>query len=181
MVSIKKLDIYKTMKAKSSVYPAVMIGALFGLVVLVLGAMQFSVSIEPQPTPTVSPENFVPPPVAVPSATPSINQVRSPASKMAGVPGALILSNKTDLPVRVALLARGKAVEPAHWDFAPLEGSKEGLILSLPKGNFKLEKGDILVAFAQDGSGQYWGPYVVGESDAPIWDRKLLRWQLTLQ
>ena len=162
------------MKAKSSAYPAVMIASLFGLVVLVLGAMQFSVSIE-QP-PTVLP---VPP---VPSATPIGKKLGAPIAKMAGVPGALILSNQTDLPVRVALLARGKkAVEPAHWDFAPLEGSTEGLVLSLPEGNFKLEKGDVLVAFAQDGSGQYWGPYVVGESDAPIWDAKLSRWNLTLQ
>ena len=174
MIRINKLDIYKTMKAKSSAYPAVMIASLFGLVVLVLGAMQFSVSIE-QP-PTVLP---VPP---VPSATPTGKKLGAPIAKMAGVPGALILSNQTDLPVRVALLARGKkAVEPAHWDFAPLEGSTEGLVLSLPEGNFKLEKGDVLVAFAQDGSGQYWGPYVVGESDAPIWDAKLSRWNLTLQ
>lgn len=92
------------------------------------------------------------------------------------------MSNQTDVPVRVALLARGPgAVEPAHWDFAPQEGSKEGLILSLPAGNFKLKKGDILVAFAQDGSGYYWGPYVVGESDAPVWDKKLSQWQLTLK
>ena len=180
MVSIKKLDIYKTMKAKSSAYPAVMIASLFGLVVLVLGAMQFSVSIEQQ-QPIASPENIVPP-RAAPSATPTAKKTGAPTSKIAGVPGALILSNQTDLPVRVALLARGKqAVEPAHWDFAPLEGSTEGLVLSLPEGNFKLEKGDVLVAFAQDGSGQYWGPYVVGESDAPIWDAKLSRWQLTLQ
>jgi hypothetical protein len=178
MVSIKKLDIYKTMKAKSSAYPAVMIASLFGLVVLVLGAMQFSVSIEPQPT--ESPKTVVP--RTVPSATPAVKKPGVSTAKVAGVPGALILSNQTDLPVRVALLARGKqAVEPAHWDFAPMEGSTEGLVLSLPEGNFKLEKGDILVAFAQDGSGQYWGPYVVGESDAPIWDAKLSRWQLTLQ
>ncbi len=174
MIRINKLDIYKTMKAKSSAYPAVMIASLFGLVVLVLGAMQFSVSIQPQAT--VLP---VPP---VPSATPTGKKLAAPIAKMAGVPGALILSNQTDLPVRVALLARGKkAVEPAHWDFAPLEGSTEGLVLSLPEGNFKLEKGDVLVAFAQDGSGQYWGPYIVGESDAPTWDAKLSRWNLTLQ
>lgn len=177
MISIKKLDIYKTMKAKSSVYPAVMIASLFGLAALVLGAMQFSVSIEPPATVLPAPA-----PTVVPSATPAANQNARPDSKMAGVPGALILSNQTDLPVRVALLARGKqAVEPAHWDFAPQEGSTEGLVLSLPEGNFKLKKGDILVAFAQDGSGQYWGPYVVGESDAPVWDRKLSRWHLTLQ
>lgn len=178
MISINKLDIYKTMKAKSSAYPAVMIASLFGLVVLVLGAMQFSISIEPPPT------ELPAAPRVVPSTTPAGNRVASaPAAKMAGVPGALILSNQTDLPVRVALLARGgsEAGEPAHWDFAPLEGSTEGLVLSLPEGNFKLKKGDVLVAFAQDGSGQYWGPYVVGESDAPIWDAKLSRWSLTLQ
>ena len=175
MIRINKLDIYKTMKAKSSAYPAVMIASLFGLVVLVLGAMQFSVSIE-------QPQTVLPVPRAVPSATPTGKKQGATIAKMAGVPGALILSNQTDLPVRVALLARGKkAVEPAHWDFAPLEGSTEGLVLSLPEGNFKLEKGDVLVAFAQDGSGQYWGPYVVGESDAPTWDAKLSRWNLTLQ
>lgn len=174
MIRINKLDIYKTMKAKSSAYPAVMIASLFGLGVLVLGAMQFSVSIQPQAT--------VLPVPRVPSATPTAKKQGATIAKMAGVPGALILSNQTDLPVRVALLARGKkAVEPAHWDFAPLEGSTEGLVLSLPEGNFKLEKGDVLVAFAQDGSGQYWGPYVVGESDAPTWDAKLSRWNLTLQ
>ncbi len=178
MISINKLDIYKTMKAKSSAYPAVMIASLFGLVALVLGAMQFSISIEPPPTELADTA-----PRVVPSTTPAGNRVASaPAAKMAGVPGALILSNQTDLPVRVALLARGsEAGEPAHWDFAPLEGSTEGLVLSLPEGNFKLKKGDVLVAFAQDGSGQYWGPYVVGESDAPIWDAKLSRWSLTLQ
>ena len=156
-----------------------MIASLFGLAVLVLGAMQFSVSIEPPAT--VQPSK--PAPRVVPSATPAANQkAPSPAAKVAGVPGALILSNQTDFPVRVALLARGKkAIEPAHWDFAPQEGSKEGLVLSLPEGNFKLKEGDILVAFAQDGSGQYWGPYVVGESDAPVWDKKLSRWHLTLQ
>lgn len=178
MIRINKLDIYKTMKAKSSAYPAVMIASLFGLVVLAVGAMQFSVSIEPPAT--VLPAK--PAPTVVPSATPTVKKQGATIAKMAGVPGALILSNQTDLPVRVALLARGKkAVEPAHWDFAPLEGSTEGLVLSLPEGNFKLEKGDVLVAFAQDGSGQYWGPYVVGESDAPTWDAKLSRWNLTLQ
>ena len=92
MIRINKLDIYKTMKAKSSAYPAVMIASLFGLVVLVLGAMQFSVSIE-QPQATVLP---VPP---VPSATPTGKKQGATIAKMAGVPGALILSNQSDLPV----------------------------------------------------------------------------------
>jgi predicted GH43/DUF377 family glycosyl hydrolase len=69
---------------------------------------------------------------------------------------------------------------PAHWDFAPQEGSQKGLLLSLPKVDVKLEKGDIVVAFAQDGSGGYSGPYVVGETQVPVWDSQKLEWQLIL-
>lgn len=166
------------MNAKSSVYPAITIASLLGLAVSAIAAMQFSVSVEPaippQPTARVPTNPAVQPTVAANNAP--------PAKPAASIPGALMMSNQTDVPVRVALLARGKnAVEPAHWDFAPQEGSKEGLVLSLPEGNFKLNKGDILVAFAQDGSGYYWGPYVVGESDAPVWDKKRSQWQLILQ
>lgn len=168
------------MNAKSSVYPAITIASLLGLTLLAIAAMQFSVSVEPA--------TDAPPTTArvrtAPAVQPTVatNQNAPPAKPAASIPGALTMSNQTDVPVRVALLARGKnAVEPAHWDFAPQEGSKEGLVLSLPEGNFKLNKGDILVAFAQDGSGYYWGPYVVGESDAPVWDKKRSQWQLTLQ
>jgi hypothetical protein len=77
--------------------------------------------------------------------------------------------------------ANSPYAEPAHWDFAPGEGSRQGLILSLPNGNLKLKQGDILVAFAQDGSRRYWGPYVVGETAAPIWNSKVSEWQLILQ
>ncbi|HLO88625.1 MAG TPA: hypothetical protein VK203_26945 [Nostocaceae cyanobacterium] len=107
-------------------------------------------------------------------------------------PGILRMSNQTNQPVRLALLARksagknanaGKAKDniPAHWDFAPQEGSEKGLLLSLPQGNLKLEKGDILVAFAQDGSRRYWGPYVVGETSTPKWDAQMKEWQLVLK
>jgi hypothetical protein len=88
--------------------------------------------------------------------------------------------------VRVALLAQNAADEqpnylkPAHWDFAPGEGSRQGLILSLPDGDLKLKKGDILVAFAQDGSRRYWGPYVVGETTLPVRNSKS-EWQLILK
>lgn len=102
--------------------------------------------------------------------------------------GSLRMSNRTEQPVRLALLARhssGKNAEnhydvPAHWDFAPEEGSDKGLILSLPEGNLKLEKGDILVAFAQDGSRTYWGPYVVGETSSPTWNPQHKEWDLVL-
>jgi hypothetical protein len=105
--------------------------------------------------------------------------------------GSLRMSNQTNQPVRLALLARQSAVKnssqskskyniPAHWDFAPQEGSQKGLILSLPQGNLKLEQGDILVAFAQDGSRRYWGPYVVGETSSPKWNSPTKEWQLVL-
>ncbi|MBC1241745.1 hypothetical protein [Nostoc sp. 2RC] len=104
--------------------------------------------------------------------------------------GALRMSNQTNQPVRLALLARevakgsgGKQINydvPAHWDFAPEEGSNKGLILSLPQNNLKVEKGDFLVAFAQDGSRRYWGPYVVGETQLPKWNTQSKEWELIL-
>lgn len=108
------------------------------------------------------------------------------------VPGLLRVSNKTTQPVRLVLLARQlsqksaninkiKSTPPAHWDFAPEEGSERGLVLSLPQANLKLEKGDILAAFAQDGSRRYWGPYVVGETSSPQWQPQRQEWQLVLQ
>lgn len=105
--------------------------------------------------------------------------------------GTLRMSNQTDQPVRLALLARQTTVKgsgagktnydlPAHWDFDPQEGSEKGLILSLPNGNLKLEKGDILVAFAQDGTRRYWGPYVVGETPLPTWNSQKQEWLLVI-
>ncbi|GAX35174.1 hypothetical protein [Nodularia sp. NIES-3585] len=105
--------------------------------------------------------------------------------------GTLRMSNQTDQPVRLALLARQPQVKdssnqqtnydvPAHWDFDPQEGSAKGLILSLPNGNLKLETGDIIVAFAQDGSRRYWGPYVVGQTSVPEWNSQNREWSLVL-
>ncbi|WP_026100334.1 hypothetical protein [Fortiea contorta] len=113
------------------------------------------------------------------------------SAKNAQAWGTLRMINQTNQPVRLALLARQSAVKgsttiqnshniPAHWDFAPKEGSERGLLLSLPNGNLKLEKGDILVAFAQDGSRRYWGPYVVGETSLPRWNSPNKEWQLVL-
>ena len=101
--------------------------------------------------------------------------------------GTLRISNPTEYPVRVALLSKSPAAPkpefdiPAHWDFAPQEGGDRGLIVSLPDRSIKLKQGDVLVAFAQDGSRRYWGPYVVGETPIPVWNPKLAEWQLTLQ
>lgn len=200
------------MNTKSSVYPAVIFASLLGLVGLLLVVwLRFSVSIEltepetlslPEPVPTpqqsLSGEPFstipsVPKPVTKQTDTVAIDTPPVPSPepvRVAAGLGALRMSNQTDQPVRVALLARRSATasvgqptysDPAHWDFAPGEGSAKGLILSLPEGNLKLKKGDILVAFAQDGSRRYWGPYVVGETASPVWNRQPAEWQLILQ
>jgi hypothetical protein len=134
-----------------------------------------------------------------PASTPSDRSVRRKTlaqsnpqlpTAIAPVPGALRVSNQTEQPLRVALLTKqpgtnsttnkDKYSEPVHWDFAPGEGSSQGLILSLPQGNLKLKPGDVIVAFAEDGSRRYWGPYVVGETPAPVLDRKTSEWQLVL-
>ncbi|MEA5502164.1 hypothetical protein VB735_03380 [Halotia wernerae UHCC 0503] len=125
------------------------------------------------------------------SKTTSVLASRQNSANNANHQGILRMSNQTDQPVRLALLARESPVKgsvskknnyevPAHWDFAPSEGSNKGLILSLPNGNLKLEKGDILVAFAEDGSRRYWGPYVVGETPLPTWNPQNQEWQLVL-
>jgi hypothetical protein len=135
-----------------------------------------------------------------PASTPSSQSVErstvaesnpQPAAAIVPVPGALRVSNQSEQPLRVALLIkqpatnstanRDKYSEPIHWDFAPGEGSSQGLILSLPQGNLKLKQGDVIVAFAEDGSRRYWGPYVVGETPAPVLDRKTSEWQLVLE
>lgn len=127
---------------------------------------------------------------SVKQETPAESSPQSPDAK-AAISGALRVSNQTEQPLRVALLTQSaknssatskpKYGEPVHWDFAPGEGSSQGLVLSLPEGNLKLHKGDVIVAFAQDGSRRYWGPYVVGETNAPVLDRKTSEWQLILQ
>ena len=189
------------MNVKSSVYPAVLI-ALLGLVGLMVGWLQFSVSFETinsksSLTNTLQADSqlssskllSIPNPVSTPTEpvkkyTPSMS---SPEPVRRSGKGALRINNQSDQPVRVALLVRptGATSEgsepPAHWDFAPGEGSREGLILSLPQGNLNMKKGDILVAFAQDGSRRYWGPYVVGETPIPIWNQQTSEWQLVLQ
>lgn len=180
------------MNPKSSVYPAVIIVSLLGLVGLVLLGLQFTVTTEPI-EPSSLPKTMLPqprspsgsPPVSTPQQVQNTPPGANPVASVVTV-GALRLSNQTTQPVRVALLARKSAdgqpnyLKPAHWDFAPGEGSRQGLILSLPDGDLKLKKGDILVAFAQDGSRRYWGPYVVGETTLPVRNSKS-EWQLILK
>lgn len=108
--------------------------------------------------------------------------------------GTLRVSNRSSHPLRVALLSRqpktsnaksGETIPagvdaPAHWDFSPSEGSEKGLLVSLPDRTVTLKKGDIVVAFAQDGSQRYWGPYVVGETAQPSWNSQSAEWELGL-
>lgn len=178
------------MKPKSSVYLALIVICLLGFVGLVLVGLQFTISIEPIPEPSPLPKKVPPPLFSTPVSKPKQPKQNTPldnptSTSVTTGTGALRISNQTDQPVRVALLTKPSTnstyAEPAHWDFAPGEGSRQGLILSLPNGNLKLKQGDILVGFAQDGSRRYWGPYVVGETASPIWNSKASEWQLILQ
>jgi len=118
----------------------------------------------------------------------------NPQSRLTNVAnqGVLRVGNLSDHPVRVALLLKKSSSSsdkpnaqsgyepPAHWDFAPGEGKMKGLLLSLPNRSIKVKRGDVLVAFAQDGSRRYWGPYVVGETDVPDWNANAREWELVL-
>ncbi|MEH1943167.1 MAG: hypothetical protein V7L01_23510 [Nostoc sp.] len=205
---------------KSSVYRNVGVTACcLGLLVALVGCFGISVSFEPTnpdtssqlptesqewETTSVLPEKGISASVSTPVTTPtnqaehsskknthSVLADRDQSASKAKDRGTLRISNQTNQPVRVALLARQSVAKgsgtkqnnydvPAHWDFDPQEGSEKGLIVSLPQNNLKLEKGDILVAFAQDGSRRYWGPYVVGETELPKWNSQNREWQLVL-
>jgi hypothetical protein len=191
-------------KLKSILYPVFILVLLLGLTAVGLGLFQLTVWIEPQSPDTSSIPGFGSPSTPAPAVKkaeklspalpkvspilppPTVSPSKSPEpTVVVAYQGALRVSNPTEHPIRVALLARRlpeKAYgEPAHWDFAPMEGGNQGLLLSLPQGNLKLSKGDILVAFAQDGSRQYWGPYVVAETQLPVWNQQKAEWQLVLQ
>lgn len=160
-------------------------------------------ALQPSPIPTpIAPSPTAPAPatdpsplatVAVPSGSPSPLPPKAPVALQQG---RLRMSNQTDHPIRVALLSVAPPStgvpevpssatsyrEPVHWDFAPQEGSNKGLILSLPSGQqVQLQEGDVVVAFAQDGSQRYWGPFVVGKTASPAWNDETSEWLLTLQ
>ncbi|WP_404789934.1 hypothetical protein [Altericista sp. CCNU0014] len=157
-----------------------------GAVAFVLSQLQFSLWIEP----TAS-RDSAPPVIEV--APESVPQVSASPFPGAGAPkplaNGLRVRNASPHTVRVVLLsqqsnqaARPTATPyraPIHWDFAPNEGSKGGLLLSLPEGNLTLQTGDVLVAFALDGSQRYWGPYVVGETSG-LTQSAALEWQLEI-
>lgn len=185
---------------KFTLYALGILAFLFSVAGIGLGLSRFRISLEtdpntaslpvmepPSPPPAETAKKLVPglsatPALPTPAALPA--QKTDPV-KMATHQGNLRVSNPTEHPVRLALLTRQFAQktygEPTHWDFSPMEGGEQGLKLSLPQGGLKLKKGDILVAFAQDGSRLYWGPYVVGETPAPSWNAQKAEWQLILQ
>ncbi len=170
-----------------SLHPGIIAASLLGLGLmgLILTFFQVSVSFE-QTQPEIS---SIPITKNTSIATPVI--AATPVKKLAygqltaqsGVhEGGLRVSNQTDQPLRVAVLMRqASSSVPAHWDFAPQEGSEKGLALSLPNNSLKLQKGDVLVAFAQGSSRRYWGPYIVGETPLPRWNPQTSEWLFIIQ
>ena len=124
-------------------------------------------------------------PDSIPTPAESEEELLSSIPANTKATGSLRVSNRSEHPVRVALLSKRQAEKsygkPAHWDFAPGEGGGKGLMLSLPEGKLQIKRGDILVVFAQDGSRRYWGPYVAGETPSPAWNSTGGEWQLILQ
>jgi hypothetical protein len=172
--------------AKQRFHPAlVAVLAVLGTL-LAVRLLPISISIETPPTQTLPPGEVAPqpPPTSAPVAPP-LALATDPVTE--GAIGSFRVSNQTKHPIRVALLAQAGETEapsyaqPAHWDFAPEEGREKGLVLSLPNQKLQLRSGDILVAFAQDGSQRYWGPYVVGKTAAPGWSASRSEWQLVLR
>lgn len=195
------------MKINLQVYAAAIIATAFLLVIWqVMGQFQFSITVEhPEAeVPSVSTSSEVLP-VSKPASNSASNSTPAPtltqplelsnqpktrSNAPATAVGTLRVSNQSTHPVRLALLPVQSTAKsgkqpaygvPAHWDFAPGEGGSRGLVLALPDGNLKLNRGDVLVAFAQDGSSRYWGPYVVGETGTPLWNSQRSEWLLILQ
>jgi len=97
--------------------------------------------------------------------------------------GTLRVGNLTEHPIRIVVQARvnSSQTEPVNWDFAPGEGGTQGLQLSLPQDRVRVNKGDIIFAFATDGSRAYWGPNVVGESGSIAWQGDRGEWSFILK
>lgn len=169
---------------KSNFLALVLATILGGFVAFLVTQIQFSIEFDhrrSQPTLPPAPQlqDTAPTPVTSPNAkraTPIANGLR--------------VSNQTTYPLRLVLLqgaaepgtpSTGQKAKPTHWDFAPSEGSQNGLLLSLPQGELQLQEGDILMAFALDGSRRYWGPYVVGETVLPRQTKPSKIWQLVIK
>lgn len=178
--------------AKASIMPLFLAALVGGSVTFLLMQLQFSVWIEPagiDPAPPVidtapAPTASTSAPQASPTASTQPAQTAAPSLPTA-VRDGLQVKNQSTYALRVVLLSRQSGQDTkrnrqsVHWDFAPGEGAQVGLLLSLPGQKLTLARGDVLVAFALDGSRRYWGPYVVGETTAPA--RIDQEWQLVLR
>ena len=157
------------------VYPGLILSFCLGLLLVGVGWFGFR--------PQAAPRNSQNTSVAVKVASQRL--AANPNTRNIPHEGKVRVMNQTDVPVRLTLLAQALPLdtysEPAHWDFAPGEGDGQGLTLALPEGALRLASGDILMAFAVDGSRLYWGPYVAGKTELPIWESRTLEWQLVLR
>lgn len=178
-----------TKDLRLKIYPAI-IGVLgICLVASLFANVQIEVNRGVPPTALPEPDSspIASPLPSAPLATPSPLPTEQLPSIGVTAQGDLRVSNQTTFALRVALLPQQAAGskttfgQAVHWDFAPEEGGAKGLILSLPNQNLQLQPGDVLVAFAQDGSRRYWGPYVVGKTALPVWNADAGEWQLTLK
>ncbi|MCU0567093.1 MAG: hypothetical protein MUF49_10905 [Oculatellaceae cyanobacterium Prado106] len=190
-------------KPKSKLHPAILGILAIGLIIFLLSRwlsidIRVESGVEPGGTPSpLSPaqRDALLAPEAEPT-TPTLNPAQANSPIAQGTQATLRVSNQTKHPIRVALLPQSTPApasppatapnasysQPAHWDFAPQEGRTKGLILSLPSNQkLQLQPGDVVVAFAQDGSQRYWGPYVVGQTASPAWNANTQEWWLILQ
>jgi hypothetical protein len=178
-----KMRTLKPMAAKSSILPLLLAALVGGAAAFILSQLQFSLWIESSnPKDSIQPVIEVAPDLASPSASPAPSGLQAPLAN------GLRVRNTSAYAIRVVLMSQeeGQSTQsvnpyraPVHWDFAPQEGSKTGLLLSVPEGNLTLKPGDVLVAFALDGSRHYWGPYVVGKTRG-LSQSKASEWQLVL-
>lgn len=177
-------------------YPAIASVVGLGMIAVVLSRFELSIQFEPvESVPTNSADRSDPAllpneadaprmseAIAPPFPEAEVDQFLVPPTQMpsdASPISTIRVSNRSIHPVRIALLSAADT-DPVHWDFAPAEGSVNGLLLSLPDQDLNVKPGDIVVAFAQDGSRQYWGPYIVGETLKPSWHRETGEWYLIL-
>jgi hypothetical protein len=167
-----------------------------GIIIGVLSRFELSIQLEPtEPVPSNSADRPATAPLPNNADAPRMSEAIAPPFPETEIDQFLVppdqipadvspistihVSNRSIHPVRVALLSAADS-DPVHWDFAPAEGSVNGLMLSLPDQELNVKPGDIVVAFAQDGSRQYWGPYIVGETLKPSWHRDTGEWYLIL-
>ncbi|KAI9133250.1 hypothetical protein [Acaryochloris sp. CCMEE 5410] len=182
------------MASKAGIVPMVLAAVVGGSAALLLTQLYFSIWIEPSVT-----AEKVPPVLEVKPTVPDAMAKDRPESITKKIPpksidprtDVLRISNQTQYPIRIVLRSHLNPnhpsppnmphfKEPVHWDFAPQEGSIDGLKVSLPSGPMQLYQGDVLMAFALDGSQKYWGPYVVGDTQQPILEKMNAEWHLVI-